>query len=317
MSDQPYKKRRLDQALARQENPAMDKPPVTIEIADGPAIPRRADKGLYSAWKFVVITAPLLLIWLCNYDRAATVLINSFPDSLGRWDYLKSLTVDHDVYRRAFNYIMPDGLYMTLQITVFSIVCTIPIGVLTGLCRLSKIRPINFIASVYVEVVRGVPLFVQLFYLYYGFGSVIDFNALVGDRAPVLIAVIAMSFCYGAYMGEVIRSGIEAIDRGQSEAAMSLGFTSLQSMRFVILPQAIRTILPPVGNECIALLKDSSMISTIAIVDMMRLAKEFTSFSFRAFEAYTTVALIYLIMTLLLSKFVSLMEVRMGRYERR
>lgn len=310
MSDQPYKKRRLDQALARQENPAMDKPPVTIEIADGPAVPRKADTGLYSAWKFVVIAAPILLIWLCNYDRLATLLVNSFPDTLGRWDYLRALTEDHDYYRRAYNYIMPDGLYMTFRITIFSILCTIPIGILTGLCRLSKIKPVNFLASVYVEVVRGIPLFVQLFYIYYAIGNLVTIP-------PVATGVIAMSFCYGAYMGEVIRSGIEAIDRGQSEAALSLGFSSLQTMRYIVLPQAIRTILPPVGNECIALLKDSSMVSVIAIIDMMRLAREFSSTTYRAFEAYTTVALIYLIMTLLLSKLVSLMEVRMGRYERR
>lgn len=310
MTDQPYKKRRLDQALARQENPAMDKPPVTIEIADGPAVPRKADKGLYSAWKFVVVTAPLLLLWLCNYDRLVAFLVEAFPGSLGRWEYFKSLAVDHDYYRRAFNYIMPDGLYMTIRITIFSILCTIPIGILTGLCRLSKIRPINFVSSVYVEVVRGIPLFVQLFYIYYAIGNLVTIP-------PVATGVIAMSFCYGAYMGEVIRSGIQAIDRGQSEAAMSLGFGSLQTMRYIVLPQAIRTILPPVGNECIALLKDSSMVSVIAIIDMMRLAREFSSTTYRAFEAYTTVALIYLIMTLLLSKLVSLMEVRMGRYERR
>lgn len=310
MSDKPYKKRRLDQCLARQENPAMDKPPVTIEIADGPAIPRKTDAGLYSAWKFVVIAAPILLIWLCNYDRVAAFLLDAFPNIFGSWAYFNSLTEDHDYYRRAFNYIMPDGLYMTLGITFISILCTIPIGILTGLCRLSKIRPVNFTASVYVEVVRGIPLFVQLFYIYYAIGNMVTIP-------PMATGVIALSFCYGAYMGEVIRSGIEAIDRGQSEAALSLGFSPLQTMRHIVLPQAIRTILPPVGNECIALLKDSSMVSVIAIIDMMRLARQFSSTTYRAFEAYTTVALIYLIMTLLLSKLVSLMEVRMGRYERR
>lgn len=316
MNQQPYKQRRLDKALARQENPGHDIPPVTIEIADGPAIPRRADAGLYSAWKFVVIGTPILLLWLCNYDRLAALLVESFPDSIGRWDYLKSLTTEHDYYRRAFNYIMPDGLIVTFQITIYSILCTIPIGILTGLCRLSKIRPINFIASVYVEVVRGIPLFVQLFYLYFGVGR-FEFFGENYTIHPMVAGVVAMSFCYGAYMGEVVRSGIEAIDRGQSEAASSLGFTPVQSMRYVILPQAIRTILPPMGNECIALLKDSSMVSVIAIADMMRLAREFNSTTFHAFEAYTIVALSYLVITLLLSKLVSTMEVRMGRYERR
>lgn len=310
MNDQPYKKRRLDQALARQENPAMDKPPVTIEIADGPAVPRKADRGLYSAWKFVVIATPILLVWLCNYDRVASFLVQTFPDSLGQWDYLVSLTEDHDYYRRTLIYIMPDGLVMTFQITFYSILATIPLGIITGLCRLSKIRPVNFLASVYVEVVRGVPLFVQIFYLYFGIASLVTMPAMV-------TAVVAMSFCYGAYMGEVIRSGIESIDRGQSEAAMSLGFTPLQNMRYIVLPQAVRTILPPVGNECIALLKDSSMLSIMAVSETMRMAREFTSITFRPFEAYTVAALIYLMMTLVLSKLVSMMEVRMGRYERR
>ncbi len=307
---QPYKKRRIEQALTRAEAAGQTELPVTIEIADGPAIPRRTDRGLYSAWKFVVITTPVLLLFLCTYDQLAGVLVEAFPDTLGRLEWLRKLTADHDYYRRAFSYIMPDGLLVTFKITCYSILVTLPLGVFIGLCRLSKIRAVNFTASVYVEVVRGIPLFVQLYYIYYAIGNFITVP-------PMVTAVSAMSFCYGAYMGEVVRSGIEAIDRGQSEAAMSLGFTPLQSMFYVILPQAVRTILPPVGNECIALLKDSSMVSVIAIPDMMRLAREFSSTTFHAFEAYTVVALIYLFITLLLSKLVSLSETRMGRYERR
>ncbi len=307
---QPYKKRRLEKALARKETPPAPEPSVTIQIGDGPAIPRPADHGLYSAWKFVVIATPCLLLLLCTYDRLAATLIGLFPESLGRWEFFRSLTEEHDYYRRAFQFIMPSGLLVTFKITCYSILCTMPIGILVGLCRMSKIRPVNFMASVYVEVVRGLPLFVQLFYLYYAIARFVTVP-------PVVTAVAAMSFCYGAYMGEVVRSGIEAIDRGQTEAALSLGFTPLQSMFNVILPQAVRTILPPVGNECIALLKDSSLVSVIAIADMMRLAREYASTNFHYFEAYTVVALIYLFITLILSKMVSLMEIRVGRYERR
>jgi polar amino acid transport system permease protein len=205
---------------------------------------------------------------------------------------------------------MPDGLAVTFKITLCSICGALVLGTITGLCRISKIRPINLAASLYVEVVRGIPLLVQLFYIYYAIGRLIQVP-------PMVTAVMAISFCYGAYMGEVVRSGIEAIDRGQREAAMSLGFTPFQTMFHVILPQAIRTILPPIGNEFIAMLKDSSMVSVMAVPDIMRRAREFASTSFANFEAYTMVALSYLFITLLLSKMVSITETHMGKNERR
>ena len=283
---------------------------VNIQIADGPAIPHAGDPGLNLAWKFVVVGTPCLLLILCTYDLLAGFLVSTFPESLGQWDALQGLVENNDRYRRAFNFLVPSGLLVTFEITVYSIMVTIPLGIITGLCRLSKVRYVNLGASIYVEVVRGIPLLVQLFYIYYAIAQFITVP-------PVVTAVMAMSFCYGAYMGEVVRSGIEAIDRGQREAAMSLGFTPTQAMLKVILPQAFRTILPPVGNECIALLKDSSLVSVIAIADMMRLTREFSSTTFFYFESYTVVALLYLMITLLLSKLVSLTENYVGRYERR
>jgi len=117
-----------------------------------------------------------------------------------------------------------------------------------------------------------------------------------------------MAICYGAYMGEIFRAGIQSIPKGQSEAARSLGMTPAQSMYHVILPQAVKTILPPVGNEFVALLKDSSLVSILAVADLLRRGREFASQSFTYFETYTMVALVYLMITLFFSKLISIME---------
>ena len=125
-------------------------------------------------------------------------------------------------------------------------------------------------------------------------------------------AVIAMAVCYGAYMGEIFRAGIESIPKGQMEPARSLGMTSSQAMRHVILPQAFKTILPPIGNEFVALLKDSSLVSILAVSDLLRRGREYASETFTYFETYTMVALVYLVITLFLSKLVSKMEERIS-----
>jgi len=117
-----------------------------------------------------------------------------------------------------------------------------------------------------------------------------------------------MAVCYGAYMGEIFRAGIQSIPKGQTEAARSLGMTPAQSMYHVILPQAVKTILPPVGNEFVALLKDSSLVSILAVADLLRRGREFASQSFTYFETYTMVALVYLMITLFFSKLISHME---------
>ena len=126
-----------------------------------------------------------------------------------------------------------------------------------------------------------------------------------------------MSICYGAYMGEIFRAGIESIDPGQTEAARSLGLSPTQTMFYVILPQAWRTILPPIGNEFIALLKDTSIVSILAVSDLLRRGREFASESFLYFETFTVIAIVYLIITLILSRLVGIMEERLSYYERR
>ncbi|GAB6177756.1 amino acid ABC transporter permease [Desulfobaculum senezii] len=258
---------------------------VTIDIGDGAAIPRKRDIGLFNAWWLAFLGALAIITYLCVTK----------PDP-----YL-------DILR-----FVPDGVLVTFQVTILSILLSLVIGLITGLGRLSRNRVFNLIASTYVEVVRGIPLLVQLFYIYYALGRLSIFSNL----PPLAAAVLAMGICYGAYMGEVFRAGIEAIDKGQAEAARSLGFDRRQTMFMVILPQAWRTILPPVGNEFIALLKDSSLVSILAVADLLRRGREFASESFFYFEAYTMVALVYLVITLLLSKVVSNMETRLNYYDR-
>ncbi|MGL4208394.1 MAG: amino acid ABC transporter permease [Candidatus Adiutrix sp.] len=272
-------------------------------------MPRKDDPGLYSAWKIVVVVTPTLVAFLITYDYLAAMLVPIWPIFLpgDTWLLEKSQAVNR--YREFF-FFMPDGFLITFKVTCYGIVVALFLGVLTGLGRVSKVRPINLMASIYVEVVRGIPLFVQLFYIYYAVASIIPIS-------PIVAAVSALGFCYGAYMGEVVRGGIEAVDRGQREAAMSLGFTPLQTMIYVILPQAMRTILPPIGNEFIALLKDSSLISVVAVPDIMRRGREFASTNYSFFEVFTMVALVYLFITLLLSKLVSLLEIHLSQHERR
>ena len=257
--------------------------PVRIEVTDGASIPDPKDKRILTAWSLSLMGAVALLIYLCS----------AYPESYGRVAAL-----------------LPEGILVTFQVTVLGICGAIPLGCLVGLGRLSRFCPVNLLASTYVEIIRGIPLLVQLFYIFFS----LNYYLQVPD---MLAAIIALSFCYGAYMGEVFRAGISAIGIGQTEAARSLGFNRFQTMWYIILPQAWRTILPPIGNECIAMLKDTSLLSVVAMTDMFRIGREYASVSFQYFETYTIIALIYLIITLILSKCVSIMEARLSHYDKR
>ncbi|CCO24338.1 amino acid ABC transporter permease [Maridesulfovibrio hydrothermalis] len=255
---------------------------IKIEVTDGASIPDSEDRGIFNAW------------WV------------SFIGAVGTIAYL--VITKPEPYREILMFV-PDGILVTFEVTICSILGALVIGLFAGLGRISSNSLINLIASTYIEIVRGIPLLVQLFYIYYAMGRVFQ----VPD---MLSAIIAMSVCYGAYMGEVFRAGIESIDPGQTEAARSLGFNKNETMFLVILPQAWRTILPPVGNEFIALLKDSSLVSILAVADILRRGREFAAESFQYFETYTMIALLYLLITLILSKGVSHMEERLNHYDR-
>ena len=165
------------------------------------------------------------------------------------------------------------------------------------------------ISTLYVEVVRGVPMLVIILYMGFAITPALR-NATDGqvDLRGLPAAVIALAFGYGAYLAEVYRAGIESIPKGQTEAARSLGMSYFQSMRYVILPQAIRVVMPPLGNDFIAMLKDSSLISVIALPEVLQSGRLWISRNFRAFEGFNSVALVYLVMTLLLSLLVRFIE---------
>lgn len=254
-----------------------------VMVTDGASIPNPLDRRIINAWSIAITGAIGSLVALCSI----------WPDP----------------YWRIVCY-LPDGVLITFEITILSICFSVPLGLLTGLGRIAQNRLINLAASTYVEIIRGIPLLVQLFYIYYALSRFFQVSGIAS-------AVCAISICYGAYMGEVFRAGIMAIPKGQSEAARSLGFNRFQTMFFVVLPQAMRTILPPVGNECIAMLKDTSLVSILAVPDIMMRARSFVGTTYLYFETYTVVALIYLIITLILSKFVSHMEGRLNYYDRK
>lgn len=226
-----------------------------------------------------------------------------------------------DPYGRIFVF-LEDGIRVTMSITVVSFLLILLVGLIGGLGRIAKNPLVNGIASIYVEVIRGIPLLVQLLFIYYASPILLrDIGTkLIGiwpgfahkliniKLNPFGAAVVGLTICYGAYMSEIFRAGIESIPRGQMEAARSLGMSYFQAMRYVILPQAVRMILPPVGNEFVALLKDSSLVSVVAVADMTRRGREFMASTFLALETWLMVALLYLVMTLFLSRIVAYLE---------
>ncbi|HCM26934.1 MAG: amino acid ABC transporter permease [Treponema sp. GWB1_62_6] len=276
----------MDDSTLRPGREAGAPVPAQINVTDGSLIPQRGEKGGLSAWNIAFFGATGILVALPLYK----------PDP-----YLKIL---------AF---VPDGIVATFGVTIASIACSLVIGLFAGLGRISHVRIINRISTIYVEIIRGIPLLVQLFYIYYALPPVIEkiglskYIRLDGPSS----AILAMSICYGAYMAEIFRAGIQAIPKGQMEAALALGLSRAQAMRKVILPQTVKIILPPIGNEFIALLKDSSLVSILAVSDLLRRGREYASTSFRYFESYTVIALIYLVMTLFFSRLVAMMEERL------
>ena len=216
-----------------------------------------------------------------------------------------------------------DGIGVTALITISSFALTLVVGLIGGLGRLARNWFLHGIATLYVEIVRGIPLLVQLIWWYFAFPVVIQqigewlhISVIANYQAnPIFTAIIAITVCYGAYMSEIYRAGIQSIPKGQIEAARSLGMTHFQSMRHIILPQAVRVVLPPVGNEFVALLKDSCLVSVVAVADLTRRGREFMAVHFNPIEVWTMVALLYLVMTLFASSGVAWIE-KKSRFER-
>lgn len=220
---------------------------------------------------------------------------------------------------------LSDGILVTLKLTIVSFFFILLVGMLGGLGRVSSNRIVKGIASLYVEIVRGIPVLVWLLWIWFALPQVLDrsgtwvsgfapsIGALISTIKldPFTAAVIGFTVAYGAYMTEVFRAGIQSIAKGQMEAARSLGMNYIQAMRYIVLPQAVRVILPPVGNEFVTLLKDSSLVSVLAVSDLTRRGREFVARSFLSFDTFTMVALIYLMMTLFFTRVFSAVERQM------
>lgn len=201
-----------------------------------------------------------------------------------------------------------EGALLTLEISAISLLLSLPIGIIFGFGRISRNIGIRFISSTYVEIMRGVPLLVLLMFVYFGLGAILGLSSYWS-------AIISLAVFEGAFLAEIFRSGIQAVPKGQMEAARSSGMSNFQAMRYIILPQAIRRTLPPAASQFIMLIKDSSLVSIIAGVDLTLKAKNLVSSSFRALEIWTFVAIIYFIMTFSLSLLIRYFEKRMLKNE--
>ncbi len=246
--------------------------------------------------------------------------------------------LSNENYHKAFVFLLA-GIRLTIIITLAAYVVAAIIGLIAGLGRVSDYLIPYTISTLYVELIRGVPMLVQLIYVAFvvvpmGVSAI---NALGGWilHVPVLAGalhgpaqwmversirnvdmttrgIIGLAIGYGAYEAEVYRAGIQSIEKGQMEAARSLGMNYFQAMRHVILPQAIRRVLPPLGNDFIAMLKDSSLLSALAVRELTQLGKLNRASTFRTFETWNTVTFLYLTMTVLLSMLVKLLERRLA-----
>lgn len=233
-----------------------------------------------------------------------------------------------DLYSQIFS-IVSKGVWITIFVTLVGFALATAFGLLLAVMGLSKSLALRQIARFYVEIIRGIPILVLLFYIAFvgAPGFVAAWNGLmsplieagfvdemkVRDVSLLWRAVIALTIGYSAFISEVFRAGILSVDEGQIEAAKALGLSPLQRFRFIVLPQAIRTILPPLGNDFIAMIKDSSLVSVLGVADLTQMGKVYASGSFRFFETYSIVAYVYLLLTVGLSLALRALEKRLRR----
>ena len=234
----------------------------------------------------------------------------------------------NDIYTQVFGVILK-GLWVTVFVTIVGFSLATMLGLGVALLALSETTLLRQIARFYTEVIRGVPILVLLFYIaFVGAPAFVAFANFVvtpliaaGYLEPMLVrdvslmwrAIIALTIGYSAFIAEVFRAGIQSVDKGQVEAAKALGLSRYQRFRLVVFPQAIRMILPPLGNDFVAMVKDSSLVSVLGVADITQMAKIYASGSFRFFETYSIVAYVYLILTIGLSLALRGLERRLRR----
>jgi polar amino acid transport system permease protein len=224
------------------------------------------------------------------------------------------------------------GIVITIRVTLFAYCIAVVIGLFVGLARVSSNKVILNIASFYVEVVRGIPILVLLMYIAFvavpllitglntlgqQLGAESGLGAMLAGLSTRSISnemrvIIGLGVAYGAFESEIFRAGIQSIERGQMEAARALGMNYFQAMRHVILPQAIRRVLPALGNDFVAMLKDSSLVSVLGVEDITQITKLYAASTFLFFQSYSILAFIYLTMTILLSRVVRTIEARLS-----
>ena len=192
------------------------------------------------------------------------------------------------------------GALITIEITMLSVGIGFFIGLFTGIARISRVRLLRITATIYADGIRGTPLLIQIFLIYFALPVVLGMHI-----NPFVAAVTACGINSGAYVSEIFRAGIQSIDIGQMEAGRSLGLTWWQTMYYILLPQAFRNILPPLGNEFITMLKDSSLVSVIGFEELTRRGQLVIAQTYASFEIWMTVAVLYLIMTLVIARFIS------------
>ncbi len=204
------------------------------------------------------------------------------------------------------------GALITLQLTAVAVILGSIGGIALGVARLSKIWLIRLAARVYIDFFRGTPLLVQLFMIYFGVPPLVRSIGIDFTFNQWSAAVVGLSLNSAAYLAEIVRAGIQSIEAGQKEASESLGLGPAQTMRYVVFPQALRRMIPPLGNEFITLLKDTSLVAIIGYQELFRQGQLIVARNFRAFEIWFTVALIYLVLNVIASQAFSLLERRMN-----
>lgn len=198
------------------------------------------------------------------------------------------------------------GIKLTILITVFGLLIGFVLGAVSGLMKISRRAVIRKIAGVYIESIRGTPVMVQVMFIYFGLPLALDMRI-----PPMVAGVAAIAINSGAYIAEIVRGAFQSIETGQTEAGRSIGLSHFQTMYYVIWPQALKRMIPPLGNQFIISLKDTSLLVVVGVGELTRTGQEIIASNFRAFEVWLTVALMYLAMTLTLSKILNIIERRM------
>jgi polar amino acid transport system permease protein len=250
-----------------------------------------------------------VVVWWIIILAVLIFLFSGISFSLGPVT-IKTIALDGE-FISTWAYYISEGVPQTLWISAVSIICASILALLSALGRLSGVPPLVALSSFYVSLIRGTPLYLQIFFFF------LALPQLGIKMPPAMAGVLALSLNYGAYMSEIFRAGISSVGRGQREAAVALGMTGGQMMRRIILPQALRLVLPPTGNEFIAMLKDSALVSATGFVqEIMWRANKVGRANFKGLEALLIAALWYWLMTIIFSFIQANIERRMSRGDR-